>query len=180
MKVTWNILSLNIGWFACVLGAANGMPWLGLLVVPLLVFVHIFVCEKSKPFVVLKMGAICIGLGWLMDSFLIIIGAYDPVRWLLPHPSVTIWLLMLWLNFSLSLNESLRWLQSHPFSAVILGAIFGPLAYLAGARLGALLIPSPQTGLVLIGLTWMVAMPLLSHIAARFYRPVTASGKGNG
>ncbi len=172
MKMAWNIVSLNIGWFACVLGAAHNMPWLGLIVVPVLVFVHILAIEKTSPLIVLKMGLICLVLGWIVDTVLILLRVYEPTRWLLPHPSATIWLLMLWLNFSLSLNESLRWLQYRPVSAAILGMVFGPLAYLAGKRLGALSIPSLWTGLFWILLVWMVVIPLLSRIAATLYRPV--------
>ncbi|OGO15598.1 MAG: hypothetical protein A2Z14_15090 [Chloroflexi bacterium RBG_16_48_8] len=43
----------------------------------------------------------------------------------------------MWLLFSTSLNGSLSWLKDRYFLAVILGAVFGPLNYVSGVRLGA-------------------------------------------
>ena len=37
----WNIGSINLGWFTCVLGAANGYNWLGPAFVAVLVMIHL-------------------------------------------------------------------------------------------------------------------------------------------
>jgi hypothetical protein len=92
--------------------------------------------------------------------------AYAPKRWFLPAPMPTLWLFMLWVNFSLALHESLRWLQTHLVWAALLGSVFGPLAYAAAQRLGAVDIAPPVSGrLFLVSVGWFVAMPLLSHVA---------------
>jgi hypothetical protein len=36
-----NFVAFQTGWFACVLGAANGMPWLGVIVAVLVVGWHV-------------------------------------------------------------------------------------------------------------------------------------------
>lgn len=32
--MSWNVASVNIGWFGCMLPAAAGMPWVGLWLLP--------------------------------------------------------------------------------------------------------------------------------------------------
>ncbi len=76
-------------------------------------------------------------------------------------------MLSLWAAFATTLNHSLRWVMHRPLVATLLGAIGGPLAYLAGAKLGALHLPSLQTALPLIGVAWGIATLALSLIAMR-------------
>jgi hypothetical protein len=71
----------------------------------------------------------------------------------------------LWMAFATTLNHSLRWLASRPWVAALAGAIGGPLAYLAGAKLGALTLAAPTPALILIAGLWAVAMGLLSLLS---------------
>lgn len=166
-RLIWSLLALEVGWFACVLGAAWNAHWLSVLVVSLLAVIHGLIVERDRllPAMLLAMASLAVGL--VADTVLITIGAYQPNRWIMPSPVATIWLLMLWVNFSLALNESLKWLQQHLFAAAILGSIFGPMAYLAAKRLGAVRMEEPVGGrLFVLGLGWLIAMPLISLIAA--------------
>ena len=58
----------------------------------------------------------------------------------------------------------------------VLGAIFGPLAYWAGARLGAVELPQDHASLIAVAIEWAVAMPLvllMVRLSERFNaRPV--------
>jgi hypothetical protein len=54
-----------------------------------------------------------------------------------------------------------------PVAAAIGGAAGGPLAYLAGAKLGALALVTPATTLPIIGLLWTLAMVTLSMMVLR-------------
>ena len=171
LRLAWSVIGLNVGWFACVLGAAWDLHWLSLVIVLLLVVIHMFVIgrERFPPAILLGLASLMVGL--VSDTALIALGAYEPNRWLIPNPITTIWLLMLWVNFSLALNESLKWLQKHLFVSAITGSIFGPLAYLAGSRLGAVQITPPVfTGLLQIGAAWFIAMPLMSLVAKSLYQ----------
>ena len=47
-------------------------------------------------------------------------------------PIAPFWMLALWIAFATTLNHSMRWLMHRPVVAAIGGAVFGPLAYLAG------------------------------------------------
>jgi hypothetical protein len=166
-RTAGSLIGLNVGWFACVLGAAWQVHWLGLVIVLLLCAVHIWAAGKQGCLcvVLLVLAALIVGLA--LDTTLIAADAYRPKRWLLPAPLPTLWLFMLWVNFSLALNESLKWLQTHLVWAALLGSLFGPLAYAAAQRLGAVEIARPVSGrLFLVSVGWFVAMPLLSHLAS--------------
>jgi len=171
MRLVWSVAGLNIGWFACVLGAAWNVHWLSVLVVLMLGMIHLVIIGRARILaaIMLMLTSLVIGLG--LDSLLILVGAYEPNRWLMPYPLTTIWLLMLWANFSLALNESLQWLQGHLVVAGILGFLFGPVAYLAASRLEAIELATPAYfGLLPICIAWSIAMPLVSLIAKILYR----------
>ena len=41
MPVVANLVSFKVGWLACVLGGANGLPWLGALIALVIVTAHV-------------------------------------------------------------------------------------------------------------------------------------------
>lgn len=170
LRLAWSVIGLNVGWFSCVLGAAWNIHWLGVIIVSLLAVIHVLLIGKERLLSAVFLGLSSLIVGFVLDTALIAAGAYEPARWFVPTPIATVCLLMLWVNFSLALNESLRWLQEHLFMAAILGFIFGPWAYFAASRLGAVQIKSPVSSkLVLIGVAWLIAMPLMSLIAKSLY-----------
>jgi len=171
LRLAWSVIGLNIGWFACVLGATWNFNWLSVLTVPILGAIHLAVVGRAKlsPAILLMVASLTVG--FVLDTALIAVGAFEPSRWFMPHPMTTIWLLMLWVNFSLALNESLQWFQENLLVAAVLGSLFGPLAYFSASRLGAIEIMNPiYMGLVPICMAWSVAMPLMSLIAKYLYR----------
>lgn len=171
LRLAWSVIGINIGWFACVLGAAWEVHWLGVVIVLLLVVIHAFVIGKERLLPAIFLGLASLTVGLVLDTALILSKVYEPNRWFISAPITTIWLLMLWINFSLVLNESLKWFQEHLFVAAIMGSIFGPLAYLAASRLGAVQITPPVfRSLVSVGLAWFAAMPLMSLIAKSLYQ----------
>lgn len=170
LRTAWSVLALNLGWFACVLGSTRGATWLSVVIVLLLGAIHVLVIGKENLLPAIFLGMASLPVGFVLDTLLIVVGAYDPNRWLMPPPFTTIWLLMLWLNFSFALNESLKWLQEHLLIAAIAGSFFGPLAYLAADRLGAVRIAVPvSSSIVQIGAAWFAAMPVMSLIAKSLY-----------
>jgi hypothetical protein len=70
--------------------------------------------------------------------------------------------------FATTLNVSLRWMKKRWTLAAGLGAVGGPLAYLAGAQLGAVTLTETSTALAAIGTVWALAMPVLLLAADRF------------
>jgi hypothetical protein len=167
----WNIISANIGWLACVFGAASGHHWLGLLVVGILFVIHITAIERHPMRPLFSVAFASVLIGFLTDTALILLGTVEPNRWFMPAPFTTLWDLVIWANFSLTLNLSLRFLQKRPFAAAVLGAIFAPGTYFAAGRLGALHFSEPVFfNLVWVGVLWLFAMPCLSLTARFFYQ----------
>ncbi|MHC5120002.1 MAG: DUF2878 domain-containing protein [Planctomycetota bacterium] len=172
LKRVWNIISANIGWLACVFGAASGHHWLGLLVVGILFVIHITAIERHRIRLIFSVAFASVLIGFLTDTALILLGTVEPNRWFMPAPFTTLWDLVIWANFSLTLNMSLRFLQKRPFSAAVLGALCAPGTYYAAGRLGALHFSEPVFfNLVWVGVLWLLAMPCLSLAARYFYRP---------
>ena len=67
------------------------------------------------------------------------------------------------------LNVTFRPFREWVVAAVIFGFAFAPLAYYAGAKLGAMTMPDPiLRSLSLIGVAWAVALPLLLTLAFRW------------
>jgi F0F1-type ATP synthase assembly protein I len=163
-----NFAAFQIGWFACIMGAARGHSFWGPAVVALVLVLHFFARSRTRAaeaLLTLAAGAI----GFVVDTALIALGAFAPVRSLLPHPLSTVWLVALWMNFATTLNVSLQWLHGKSLLAALLGAVGGPLAYWAGDRLGAIDIDRPLLmPLLAVGLAWCTVTPVLFRLARWF------------
>ena len=84
MRVIVNFVGFQIGWFACVLGAAYGKPWVGPLVVLFLFLVHLALSGEKPREVALALAAAVIGFAF--DSLLIAAGTFFPARDFFPAP----------------------------------------------------------------------------------------------
>jgi len=171
-KLFWNAISANIGWFACILGAASGRAWVGLIVVPILFIIHIGAIEQHKVRTILIMACAAMAIGLLTDAALIMLGVVEPKRWVMPAPLPPLWDLVIWANFSLTLNTSLRYLQKKPFVSAVLGVLCAPGTYYAAGHLGALHFSDPVLANLLWVGVWFFAMPFLSLMAGYFYHPL--------
>jgi hypothetical protein len=166
MNVLPNAITFQAGWFATVLGAANGLPWLGLIVALAIVAMHLR--SSRRPAVEARLLLAALALGLVFDSLLLSTGwiAYPNGLWapgLAPY-----WIITLWALFATTLNVSLRWLRGRDTLAVLFGAVGGPLSYLAGARLGAMTFVDTVPAVVALAVGWGALMPVLTRLAARF------------
>ena len=164
-KVIVNLFAYQVAWFACVLGAANDMPWLGTMVCLAIVAVHLL---SEQSLAAIKLVLACAILGLALDSVLAASGVArfasgTFTQGLAPH-----WMVALWMAFATTLNVSLQWLMRRPSWAMAVGLVGGPLAYLAGARLGAMQIEPLLLGLAAIGALWALAMWVLALLATRW------------
>jgi hypothetical protein len=157
-----NFVLFQIGWFACVLGAANGYALEGAMVAALIVLGHVVHAARPGREALLAGAAALLGLAF--ENLLVLAG------WVVPQGGVY-WLVALWALFATTLNSSLRALQSRPGIAALLGAAGGPLAYYAGERLGALDMLQPATMLAALALGWALAAPSLLLLARRIHQP---------
>lgn len=78
LRSIWSVIGLNIGWFACVLGAAWKIHWLSIVTVLLLVIIHLFVIGKKSLLPAILLGLASLAIGFVLDSILIAIGTYEP------------------------------------------------------------------------------------------------------
>ncbi len=158
-----NVLAFQAGWFAAVLGAGHGMPWLGIVVVPIVLGLHLALSPDWKPELLLALSAAAMGFGF--DTMLVSAGVFAPVLFLFPEPFSPPWMVMLWVNFATTLNVSLGFLRGKYFFAGILGALGGPAAYYSGARLGAMTEMPGAGDLAILTIAWAAAVPLLYRVA---------------
>lgn len=161
-----NFLIYYAGWFACILGPAWGYPWTGTALALVLIGVHLALVRRRRDELALMLWAA--GIGTAVDTVQIAVGALRfPVGSLnpaLPPP----WLVVLWAQFAATFHFSMSWMKGRPVIAALFGAVGGPLAFLAGWRLGVVeLQPSLWGSLASLALAWAGVMPLLMRIAAR-------------
>lgn len=175
MTLVINIVAFQIGWFACVLGAANELPLLGPAVVAGVVALHL--SRSSRPTQEFALVLIAGILGAVWDSALVASGWIAYPSGNLISGVAPYWIVAMWMLFATTLNVSLRWLHDRIALAVIVGGISGPLAFYAGAQLGGVTFLDQRTGLIALAIGWAVMLPLLSDIAARLDRNADPSVK---
>ena len=154
----FNFVAYQLAWFACVLGAAHDLAWAGAVFAVAVAALHLALRRDPAE---LRLIVSAAAIGFLVDSALaraqfVEFASAGSNGW------APLWMVSLWTAFATTLNHSLHWLVSRPWIAALAGAIGGPLAYLAGAKLGALTIASPTPALILIAGLWAVAMGFLS------------------
>jgi hypothetical protein len=164
LSKTINVAAFQIGWFAAVLGAAQGRPWLGVVVISAVLTLHLSVSSNWRPELVLSLCAAL--LGFVFDTTLIAVGAISPIPYGFPEPLSSLWMVMLWVNLATTLNVSMRWLVGRYFLAASLGGVGGPMAYYSGAKLGAMTRMPDPGNLLCIGIAWAIALPLLCGAAS--------------
>lgn len=160
-----NAVGAYAGWWACLVGAAHGVPWAGPAVVAVLAAAAVGPFRRSGrgPFLV-----VAAAMGYALDSVLVLAGVLAfPDFASLGGPS-TLWMVALWVNLALTLDSSLGWLRGRFLLGAAVGAIAGPLAYLSGARLGAAVLgPTLPIAMAAVAVEWVIALPLLLWAAER-------------
>lgn len=158
----------QVGWFACILGAAHGWLWLGPLTVGGLAILFIAGADHKRR-ALIRLTVVG-SMGIVTDSGLMAAGALvfpDTVQVLPNLPGPPAWMVALWVGFGTTLDGTLRPLRARRGVAVLVGALFGTLGYRAGVGLGAAeLGPSAIQSLACIALAWGLVLPLLLTLDA--------------
>lgn len=165
----------QVVWLACALGAGRGASWPGILAS--LTFIAASLCfepRRREALAVIAASGIsgAVFETALLQGSLVNYGASWPSASLAPA-----WIIALWLAFGAVIPSMAAILGSRPArNAAAIAIVTAPLAYWAGARLGALEMLQPAwTGYVAIALGWAVLLPgltalsraLLPHSAVR-------------
>jgi len=131
-----------------------------------------------SPRAELALAGVAAGTGFLVDTLFAQAGVLAYASpW--PVPGVApAWIIVMWVNFALTLNVALRWLHGRYGLAAVLGLGGGPFAYLAGVKLGAAALVAPAlVAYAVIGGTWALAVPLLVRAAEWSGRRWPATGR---
>jgi len=163
MAKVWNFIFFQVGWFACVLGAANGQAFWAVLATLLYVLIHVWQSEDKKAEGILLFKVFILGVS--ADSLIMNMGFLGfndvwPSQYLSPA-----WMWALWVLVASTMNGSLSWLKGKPILGAALGAIAGPLSYEAGMKLGAGDWGSGHQwiGIALVSAVWALAIPLFLY-----------------
>ena len=165
MHLLLNFALFHIGWLACVVGAASNMSLLGSSIALLLIAVHLFTVANFRAELYLVLAAVVIGFVWetllLSQQWLAYAGASLSSN-LAPY-----WLVIMWALFATTINVSMAWMKNRWLLAVVMGAIFGPMAFIAGEKLGAVEFLDNQRALIALSFGWAILMPLILWVAAK-------------
>jgi hypothetical protein len=160
-----NFGAFQLAWFACVLGGASDRVLAGTLVVAAAIGLHLGLSIRPWREAVLVVVASAIGLFW--DSLIVSLGLMSYPSGVVAAGLAPTWIVAMWALFATTLNSSLGWLRGRPLLAALMGGVGGPLAYLAGHRLGGVEMAEPLLALAAQGVGWAALMPLLTMIGAR-------------
>lgn len=158
----------NLVWLACALGAAFGSNVPGCVAAVVFALAQVALNPSRRARIKAIVASMVIGIG--AESLLAAAGLFQyAAAW----PSVSaapVWIVSLWLAFGATLPSTARLLKPNPLGkAALIGGLLGPVPYLAGARLGALVASPPLWPAYLsTSLLWAIALPLLIALWLRF------------
>jgi len=168
-----NFIGFQIGWFGCVLNAAAGRPLTGTAIALLVIAVALWrTRDRRGELVLLSLAA---AIGTLCDSLFVMSSRLHYGSGALQPPLPPLWDIALWPLFASTLNGALGWLRERLTLAALLGAVGGPLAYVAAARLGAVQLGAPSSTLLMLAGAWSVLTPLLLALARALSRRMPPS-----
>ena len=163
MSVLLNAIAFKVAWLSTIFGGANELPMLGPLAVMIAVGLHLWFAAEPQRELTLVAITGAIGLAW--DSVIVSAG------WM-SYPSGTFiaglapyWILGMWMLFATTLNVTFRWLHSRMLLAAVMGAVFGPLSYMAGSAAGAVQLNNPTAVYITLSVSWALLMPGLLILA---------------
>jgi hypothetical protein len=163
-----NILGFQCAWWACMLSAQAGAPWIGLVVTAAVVGLHLsFSPARRVDRWFVPVAAV---IGYAADTVAVSSGAlvFD-VRLVAALPA-PLWIGALWLAFATTLNTTFAWLRGRLMWAAVLGAVSGPVSYAAGVAFGVAAMPNVLFSGVLLAVLWggvLVAQVALAGYAQR-------------
>jgi hypothetical protein len=154
-----NLAVFKVAWTAVVISAAAGAPVIGGIAVAIAVGIHLWSNENPDNEIRLLFVAAAIGFAW--ESVLVLAGLLEYSSGIWVSGLAPYWIVAMWVLFATTLNVGMRWLRRSTAIAAVAGAIGGPLAFFAGASIGAVELVSPAIALIAIGIGWAVMLPLL-------------------
>ena len=178
MRKLLNFIAFQICWFANVLGAANAMPWAGPAITLVWMVAHLAALRgpdaRRERSIEACIIVAAMSLGWLADSCLHLLNltAFPENGGL--AGSLPGWMVALWVCFAATLRHSLGWLRGRWLTGALLGAVGGPLAYLAGESFGAIALGG-NTAIAAVSVQFALATPILLALVRFAERPLVGA-----
>lgn len=162
-----NSVCYTVGWFWCVLLGVKNQSLMSFVGTLFLIFVQLYTTKiKDKSLYVqdLLLAIFSIPMGFFLEFLFIQTNVVHYIH--SNHAIPPLWVICLYPLFSLLINHSLEILKKSYLASFIICMITAPLSYIAGASLGAVILPHSliQTYLVL-GTSWGVFVCLLLKIS---------------
>lgn len=158
-----------IGIFATYQGALNQKPWLGPLIV-MLIIIYDLLSHRKNIIARLKFLFLVAFIGMLTESLLIIFSVYsvEPnTRWLINAPFAPLWILALWLNFGTRLPSYLSFLNGKHILNAISGFVFAILIFHSAKSMGIITFQQGTLSLLICAIAWAIIIPIIYIIAAK-------------
>ena len=163
-SVVISALLYYAGWLGAILGAANGYPEAGALIVLAVVIFGVF--QGGKPEMGFAALSLLVGACFELSLLEMKLVDYSESVQIPVGIKPPIWMLLLWplLIRTLAAGQCLVWIRDKTLWCVLFGGFGGGLAYYGGDSLGALEFLSSyliETA-VYIGIGWAIMFPLMA------------------
>lgn len=159
MKNITNLVLFQIAWLCCVLLGSTA----AILITLVILLIHFLYVVKKAWEIELVLVCFVALTGVAIDTLLLHMGLYqfetfepDGVAFSI----IPAWLMCLWVNFSLTLRHSMKWLFERPVTLFFISLIAAPWSYYAGKTFGS--IDFEMTTLFVISVYWGVLMLVVS------------------
>ncbi|TVS09475.1 MAG: DUF2878 domain-containing protein [Gammaproteobacteria bacterium] len=164
--IIFNLIALKATWFACVMGGATSLPWIGVAAVAVLVALHLWLSPRVWPEIYLLATVGFAGAVW--ETFLVRADFLIYPSGTLLSGTAPVWIVALWVGFATCLNVGMRWLKGRYVIAALFGAVGGPMAFYGGSQLGGVTFSDTTTSLLVLAAGWGVLMPAIVRLGERF------------
>lgn len=159
------------GVFACYIGALQQKPWLGIVVVFVILLLDLL---QHKQLIIqkLKLVAVVTIAAAFIETLLILTSVYSVTptsRLLNTQLIVPIWILALWINFSVRVISYLVFTRGKHLINGLLGVIFAILIFRSGHRFGLVELNYGIYSLIIIALAWGIFVPFIYIYANRLF-----------
>ena len=161
-----NFLLFQIGWFACVLGAAYDQVFIGSMIALAVIAYHFYrAADTVKEF---RLFLLALIIGLVFESIVTSQGLARYSNGQVIDYIAPLWIILMWPLFATTLNLSMRWLKNmSPLLIALLGALFAPFAYYAGNKLGAVEYDNLILSMGIIAIAWAVLLPALVVMSSK-------------
>ncbi|BDZ72749.1 MULTISPECIES: DUF2878 domain-containing protein [Methylophaga] len=162
MVNVFNFIAFQLVWFISIFSAAANSSHYALLATALFIIFQLALSPWKKTDI--KLILLGLSAGMLLDTVWLNLDLMNYIDKTFIHVAPW-WIGCLWINFMLTLNHSLSWLQRKPVLLGLLCIVAAPLSYYAGSEAGAVSLNTPFLALAVVSISWALWIPLLMQIA---------------